>query len=98
MRIATLSNSLGRPAWARACAPHAREWRQFVCGDRAGRAVLPAPAQVRLDYVAAHPGTPVPRYPGTQPGRVTAVCRERAGNAIWLPRLGEQWRVGSMSG
>lgn len=39
-----------------------------------------------------------PRYPGTQPGLVTAVCRERAGNAIWLPRLGEQWRVGSMSG
>ncbi|MBF6188936.1 hypothetical protein [Nocardia farcinica] len=93
MRIATLSNSLGRPAWARACAPHAREWRQFVCGGRAGRAVLPAPARVRLDYVAAHPGTPVPSRV-----RVTAVCRERAGNAIWLPRLGEQWRVGSMSG
>lgn len=62
---------------------HAREWRQFVrWGIAAGRPVLPAPAQVLLDYLAAHPGTPA-----TQRGRVTALtaAHQRAG----LPTPGE---------
>lgn len=84
MRIATLSNSFGRPAWARACAPpHAREGRQFVWWGSQGRAVLPAPAQMRLDYLAAHPGAPapsgVPSPPSGERGRAARFgCRGSA--------------------
>ncbi|MBF6216108.1 hypothetical protein IU487_34490 [Nocardia puris] len=51
-------------------------------GIAAGRPVVPAPAQVLLDYLAAHPGTPA-----TQRGRVTALtaAHQRAG----LPTPGE---------
>ncbi|MFD4356775.1 hypothetical protein ACFWPX_29785 [Nocardia sp. NPDC058518] len=49
---------------------HAREWEQFATwGIAHGLPVLPAPASVLLDYLAAYPGTLA-----TQRGRVSAIA------------------------